>query len=116
MTEHVVPDESIPTSELSRNVGAVLDRVRIAGKHIEATRKGKPAAMLVPVDWWERACTAMAIVTGPADNLTADEWVALINYTRRSATGPAAADAGPAPVADVPLFDIGADGTADDAH
>jgi prevent-host-death family protein len=45
------PDESLSIVE-ARNLGPVVDRVRLQGKHIELTRNGKPAAIVVPVEWW----------------------------------------------------------------
>lgn len=60
------PDEALSTYDLSRNVGAALDRVRVGGKHILATRNGKPAAVLVPFDWWQ-------IVNGVTPAVPVDE-------------------------------------------
>lgn len=49
------PDESVSLRDLSRTPGEVIDRVRLVGRHIEVTRQGKPAAVVVPVQWWEAA-------------------------------------------------------------
>jgi prevent-host-death family protein len=42
--------------EQARNqLGEIVDRARFTGEATLLTRKGKPAAVVVPVDWYERA-------------------------------------------------------------
>jgi prevent-host-death family protein len=62
MTEPKATDETITTTDVSRNPGAVFDRVRLQSKLIEVTRNGTPAAVVVPVDWHKRAA---AVVDAP---------------------------------------------------
>lgn len=59
------PGESVTVHGMKNNPGAPVDRVRLQGKHIQITRYGKPAAMLVPVEWWQLANAAMT--AAPAD-------------------------------------------------
>lgn len=40
-------------------LGEIVDRARIAGEHTVITRQGKPAAVIVPVEWYEQAKTAL---------------------------------------------------------
>jgi prevent-host-death family protein len=58
MTDTNPPDESLPITDTARNVGAVIDRVRFQGKHVQITRNRKRAAMIVPIEWYDRAIVA----------------------------------------------------------
>lgn len=52
------PDESLSVYDTGRNLSEVINRVRLQSKHVEITRNGTPAAMVVPVDWWGKAAAA----------------------------------------------------------
>ncbi len=54
------PDESVNLWAFGRTPGAAIDRVRISGVHLQITRNGRPAAVIVPADWWARAARLMA--------------------------------------------------------
>lgn len=69
MAEPRKPDESVSLGVLHNNPGEAVDRVRYQDRHIEVTRKGRPAAMLVPIGWWRRAVIAL----DHAAELTADD-------------------------------------------
>jgi antitoxin (DNA-binding transcriptional repressor) of toxin-antitoxin stability system len=52
-------------------LGDLADRARIAGQCTMITRQGKPAAVLVPVGWYERH--AGAIVVEPLDEFGGED-------------------------------------------
>ena len=41
--------------EARKDLGGIIDRARFKGEATMITRKGKPAAVVVPVDWYEQA-------------------------------------------------------------
>ena len=42
-----------------RDLGGIVNRALIAGEHTLITRAGKPAAVIVPVEWHEKAVAAL---------------------------------------------------------
>ena len=42
-----------------RDLGGIVNRALIAGEHTLITRAGKPAAIIVPVEWHEKAVAAL---------------------------------------------------------
>jgi prevent-host-death family protein len=43
----------VGTRELKTRLSEYVAEVQYRGQHIEVTRNGRPAAMLVPVEWYE---------------------------------------------------------------
>ena len=54
----VVQSASIETARAS--LGEVVDRARFSGEPTTVTRNGKPAAVVVSHEWFERATAALA--------------------------------------------------------
>jgi len=48
-------DKTVRSDEARRNFRGLLDEVEHRGMHITIQRYDKPAAVLVPVDWYEEA-------------------------------------------------------------
>ncbi len=57
---------SASIEEARRALGDLVDRARLAAEPTLITRHGKPAAILVPADWYERAAAALADGSGTA--------------------------------------------------
>jgi prevent-host-death family protein len=57
--------EQIGIEEARRQLGEIVDRARLAGTPTTITRQGKPAAVIVPFEWYKDAQTA---VTGASEN------------------------------------------------
>jgi prevent-host-death family protein len=51
--------KSRSTQDARRDLAALTDDV-LRGEHVELTRYGRPVAMLVPMEWYERAKAALA--------------------------------------------------------
>lgn len=45
--------ETVPVRELRADLARVIDRVADLRQHVVVTRRGKPAAVLIPVDEYE---------------------------------------------------------------
>jgi len=45
--------DSYGIEEARNQLGDLVERVRVGGEHINVTRYGKPAAVIVPVGWHE---------------------------------------------------------------
>jgi len=45
--------EETGIEQARKGLGEIVDRARIAGEHTLITRTGKPAAVIVPVEWYE---------------------------------------------------------------
>jgi len=68
MTSTRQPDESLSITAFTRGPGAVIDRVRMQARHVQLTRNGTPAVVLVPWAWWQ----AQTADNGPtADDIAA---------------------------------------------
>lgn len=52
-------ENAVQLSRAADNLGAYVDRVRIAHVHITLIRRETPAAMLVDLDWYARAVAAI---------------------------------------------------------
>ncbi len=55
----MVKRELLPASDLRRNLFEKLDQVEREGRHFGVLRRSRAAALLVPVDWYNRACEAL---------------------------------------------------------
>lgn len=53
-------DKQVRSDEARRNLRRLLDEVEARGARIMILRYDKPAAVLVPVDWYEDAAALMA--------------------------------------------------------
>lgn len=53
-------DRQVRTEEARRNFRELLNEVEHQGAHIAITRYDNPSAILVPLDWYERAVQALA--------------------------------------------------------
>jgi len=49
--------EETGIEQARKGLGEIVDRARIAGEHTVITRAGKPAAVIVPVEWYEEVKT-----------------------------------------------------------
>lgn len=47
------------SAEVRNEIVDVMNRVRYAGDHIEVARYKDRQAVIVPVEWYERACEAL---------------------------------------------------------
>jgi prevent-host-death family protein len=47
-------DKQVRTDEARRNLRELLNEVEHDGAHVTITRYGAPAAVIVPVDWYEQ--------------------------------------------------------------
>jgi hypothetical protein len=47
------------SADLRRMIVKVMGRVQYGGEHIQAVRYQDAQAVIVPVDWYERACRAL---------------------------------------------------------
>jgi hypothetical protein len=47
------------SADLRRLIVKVMGRVQYGGEHIQAVRYHDPQAVIVPVDWYEKACRAL---------------------------------------------------------
>lgn len=45
--------EEIGIDSARKDLGGIVDRARLKGEHTVITRAGKPAAVVVPVEWYE---------------------------------------------------------------
>ena len=52
--------DEVSIEQARRALGEVVDRARLAGQFTTITRQGKPAAVIVSVDWLEQAKAALA--------------------------------------------------------
>lgn len=52
--------------EARRTLGEIVDLARLAGQPTEITRQGKPAAVVVPVDWYRSFVSARQDVAASA--------------------------------------------------
>jgi prevent-host-death family protein len=52
--------ETVQIEEARKTLGDLIDRARLAGEPAMITRYGKPAAVLVPVGWYEEAEALMS--------------------------------------------------------
>lgn len=50
----------VALSPAADHLGQLVDRVRMRGEHIPLTRKGTPAVVMVPIEWWERVAALLA--------------------------------------------------------
>ena len=48
-------DETVPSDEVRRRFRELLDSVQHHGDHVTVLRYRKPAAVIVPIDWYEQA-------------------------------------------------------------
>lgn len=46
-------------AEARQNLTEVVSQVRLLGEHVTLTRREKPQAVVVPMDWYERATEAL---------------------------------------------------------
>ena len=53
-------DRQVRTEEARRNFRELLNEVEHQGAHIAITRYDSPSAMLVPMEWYDRAVEALA--------------------------------------------------------
>ena len=53
-------DRQVRSDELRTGLRAILNEVEHQGEHITILRYDTPAAVMVPVDWYEKAKTALA--------------------------------------------------------
>lgn len=49
----------VKSDKARRTLGELLDAVKHHGEHVEIIRYTKPDAVLVPVEWYERAKAAL---------------------------------------------------------
>jgi prevent-host-death family protein len=42
-------------------LGEIVDRARFTGEPTRITRQGKPAAVIVSVEWYAEACAALGV-------------------------------------------------------
>ncbi|MFG2598979.1 type II toxin-antitoxin system Phd/YefM family antitoxin [Streptomyces sp. NPDC048462] len=54
--------QSIPVEQARKEFADLLDGSQHKGEHAEITRRGKPAGILVPPDWYGAAIAALAEV------------------------------------------------------
>ncbi len=47
------------SADLRKNIVSVMGRVQYGREHIQAVRYRDAQAVIVPVDWYERACRAL---------------------------------------------------------
>jgi prevent-host-death family protein len=47
--------DEVSIEEARRTLGDIIDRARVASEPTRITRHGKPAAVVVPVEWYENA-------------------------------------------------------------
>lgn len=47
--------EQVSIEEARRTLGEIVDRARLADQATLITRQGKPAAVVINVDWYEQA-------------------------------------------------------------
>lgn len=86
--------KTVPVKELRSNLADLLDEVADRREHVTVTRRGRPAAVLVPVDEYEALeetaeilsddATLAAIAQGLAD-LAADDVTSLDEVRREHA-------------------------------
>jgi prevent-host-death family protein len=53
--EGMNPDRSVTTDDVRRSLRELLDEVQYEDVHLTVARYGQPAAVLVPVQWYEAA-------------------------------------------------------------
>ena len=46
--------ESYGIEEARRQLGEIIERVRLNDEHVTVSRYGKPVAVVVPVEWYEQ--------------------------------------------------------------
>ena len=51
--------QEIQSDELRRGLRSMLDDVQHVGEHLKILRWGKPAVVIVPVEWYESARKAL---------------------------------------------------------
>ncbi|WP_129840399.1 hypothetical protein [Streptomyces sp. RFCAC02] len=49
----------VKSADLRKNIVKVMGRVQYGREHIQAVRYQEAQAVIVPVDWYEKACRAM---------------------------------------------------------
>jgi len=54
-------DRQVRTEEARRNFRELLNEVEHQGAHVTITRYDNPSAMLVPMEWYDRAVQALAV-------------------------------------------------------
>lgn len=74
--------EEIGIEDARRQLGEVVDRARLAGRHTVITRQGKPAAVVVGYDWLRGVAALIEDVTALEEYR---ERTAAIRGGRRSA-------------------------------
>lgn len=52
--------DSLPVEEVRKKIADVLDGTQHYGQHVEITRRGKRAGIVVPPEWYDRAVEALA--------------------------------------------------------
>jgi len=52
--------KQVLSDQLRRDLRKLLDEIEHAGEHVVVGRWDKPVAVLVPVDWYEQAKSALA--------------------------------------------------------
>lgn len=52
--------ETIPVERARKEFANILDGTQHKGEFVEITRRGKPAGVVVPPDWFEIAVTTIA--------------------------------------------------------
>ncbi len=53
-------DEYVSIEQARPKLGELVDRARLAGDHLVIARNGRPAAVIVPLDWYDDAREALA--------------------------------------------------------
>jgi PHD/YefM family antitoxin component YafN of YafNO toxin-antitoxin module len=60
-----MPDKQVLSEEARRNFSALAAEVQYQGVHVTVMRYKTPALVMVPPDWYERACQALAAAEHP---------------------------------------------------
>lgn len=60
--------QSLPVEEARKTFADILDGTQFQGAHIEITRRGKAAGVVVPPEWYARAVAALNPAPAPSDD------------------------------------------------
>lgn len=61
------PPESLPVEEARKKFADILDGTQHHSQHVEITRRGKRAGVVVPPEWYDRAIESLAAAPARPD-------------------------------------------------
>lgn len=68
--------QSLPVEEARKTLADVLDGTQHHGAHVEVTRRGKRAGVVVPPEWYDTAVAALSETPDVTHDVGSPKWVA----------------------------------------